>query len=120
MTLSSHKSSYKAQNYFAFSTAHIEKDNRDTFSTTSEPLDFEAFCYTMLNIYKDSLLFGDPLGPHILILYDRDNRTIHHECINFDEESERDVENLLPYILKIVSQMKPDYYYVSFNTYSIH
>jgi hypothetical protein len=52
MTLSSHKSSYNAQNYFAFSTVHLEKDNSDTFATTSEPLEFEAFCYTMLNSYK--------------------------------------------------------------------
>ena len=119
MTLSSHKSSYNAQNYFAFNTVHIEKDNSDTFATTSEPLEFEAFCYTMLNSLQGSLLFGDPLGPHILILYNRESRTIHHECINFDEESGRDVESLLLYMLKIVSQMKPDYY-VSFNKYSIH
>jgi hypothetical protein len=53
MTLSSHKSSYKAQNSFAFSTAGIEKNNSDTFTTT-EQLGFEAFYYTMLATRPDA------------------------------------------------------------------
>src|SRR5256885_1210670 len=120
MTLSSHKSSYKAQNYFDFSTAGI--DNSDTFTNTTEPLDFEAFYYTMLNSYKDTFLLGDPLGEnkplgaHVLMLYDRLDARIHHICIHMGK-SEKDVKGLLPYMLKIISKMKPDYY-VSFNTYS--
>jgi hypothetical protein len=62
------------------------KDNSDTFTIT-EPLGFEAFYYTMLNDYKDSLVFGDPFGPNkpfgpnVLMLYDRDKRTIHHSIM---------------------------------------
>src|SRR4051812_47142325 len=101
MTLSSHKSSYKAQNSFDFSTAGIEKNNSDTFTTT-EPLGFEAFYYTMLNSYKDSFLLGDPLGPnkpygpHVLMLYDRRDERIHHICVHMDK-SEKDAKALLPY-----------------------
>jgi hypothetical protein len=111
------------------STLSEEYSSSDTFNPpsssliTSEPLDFEAFYYTMLNDYKDRLLTSDPLGskkpwgPHVLMLYNRDNRRLDSVCIHLDSKAGgKGEKDLIPYILEIISQEKPDYY-VSFNTY---